>query len=99
MLKAHEAIDIAGEAEESVLCAMDGVVEAAAMDALWGWRVVIAHTDGSEGIYAGLKLAFVEPGQSVTRGQEIGVLMERVPCEAELGAHLHFEQVKPLMAV
>ena len=94
MLKAHEAIDIAGKAEESVLSAMDGVVTAAAMDALWGWRVVIAHTDGSEGTYAGLKRTVVEPGQSVTRGQEIGVLMERVPCEAELTAHLHFELVK-----
>lgn len=93
-IQAHEAIDIAGEQDESVLSAMDGVVMQAVMDALWGWRVVIAHTDGSEGTYAGLKLVFVSAGQSVTRGQEIGALMEAIPCEAELGPHLHLEWVK-----
>ena len=94
VIQPHEAIDIAGEKDESVLSAMDGVVSQTEMDALWGWRVVIAHTDGSEGTYAGLGLSFVRPGQSVSRGEEIGTLLESVPCEAELGPHLHFELMK-----
>ena len=92
-LKSHEAIDIAGQAQESVRCAMDGVVALAVMDELWGWRVHVAHTDGSEGRYAGLGLSFVSEGQSVTRGQELGTLLESIPCEAELGPHLHFEWI------
>lgn len=92
-VKAHEAIDIAGQAQESVRCAMDGVVTLAVMDELWGWRVHVAHTDGSEGRYAGLGLSFVSEGHSVTRGQELGTLLESIPCEAELGPHLHFEWI------
>lgn len=93
-IQAHEGIDLAGAEDESVLSAMDGVVTAAAMDALWGWRVTIAHTDGSEGTYAGLKLVFVSAGESVSRGEEIGALMDAIPCEAELGPHLHVEWMK-----
>jgi len=93
-VQAHEAIDIAGAEDESVLSAMDGVVKETAMDALWGWRVVIDHTDGSEGTYAGMKTTVVRAGQGVARGQEIGTLMADVPCEAELSPHLHFELKK-----
>ncbi|MBR5224551.1 MAG: M23 family metallopeptidase [Clostridia bacterium] len=89
--KAHEAIDIAGEEDEGVKSAMDGVVTGTEIDALWGWKVAIAHTDGSVGTYAGLKMAFVSSGQSVSRGEEIGALLDKIPCEAELPAHLHFE--------
>ena len=94
VIQVHEAIDIAGVEGESVLCLMDGVVAQTAMDALWGWRVAIEHTDGSVGTYAGLALSLVSPGQSVTRGQEIGTLLEKIPCEAELGAHLHLERTQ-----
>lgn len=93
-VQAHEAIDIAGAEDECVLSAMDGLVKETAMDALWGWRVVIDHTDGSEGTYAGLKTTAVRSGQSVSRGQEIGTLMADIPCEAELTPHLHFELKK-----
>ena len=94
VIQPHEAIDIAGEKDESVRSAMDGVVSQAAMDALWGWRIVIDHTDGSTGTYAGLGMSFVRAGQSVSRGEEIGTLLDSVPCEAELGPHLHFELEK-----
>lgn len=94
VIQSHEGIDIVGKKDESVLSAMDGVVKDAAMDALWGWRVTIAHTDGSEGTYAGLALTYVLAGQSVSRGEEIGTLMESIPCEKELGPHLHFELKK-----
>lgn len=88
-VRVHMALDIAGEAGESVLCAMDGVVEKAVRDELWGWRVSVAQTDGSCAEYAGLGSVDVLAGQSVTRSQQLGVLLEKIPCEAELGSHLH----------
>ncbi|MBR3795660.1 MAG: M23 family metallopeptidase [Clostridia bacterium] len=90
-VKIHEGIDIAGEAGESVRCAADGVVTAMMRDELWGWRIRVAHMDGSEAVYAGLESCDVIQEQTVTRGQQLGVLLERIPCEDELGTHLHME--------
>lgn len=91
--KAHPGADVAGEAGEEVLCVMDGVVEDVVRDELWGYRVRIAQTDGSAAEYAGLALCALYAGQTITRGQTVGTLMENIPCEAELGAHLHLEYV------
>lgn len=88
----HAGLDIAGEAGESVCCAADGVVSRTALDELWGWRVTVAQTDGSEAVYAGLEVCAVAAGQSVTRGQALGTLLAQIPCEAELGSHLHLER-------
>ena len=87
----HAALDLAGEAGESVLCAKDGVVARTARDDLWGWRVEVEQTDGRLAVYAGLLLCYAQEGQSVTRGQALGELLDRIPCEAELGAHVHLE--------
>lgn len=87
----HMGLDIAGEAGEDVLCVMDGVVSSASRDDLWGWHVQVEQTDGALATYSGLELCALEAGQSITRGQTLGTLMSAIPCEAELGAHLHFE--------
>lgn len=87
--QAHAGVDISGEAGEDVLAVMDGVVSAVTMDALWGWSVQVEQTDGSLATYAGLACAEVTQGQSVSRGRVLGMLGE-IPCEAELGAHLHY---------
>ena len=89
--KPHAALDIRGDDGEEVLTIADGVVESAQRDEMWGWQVAVKQTDGRTMRYAGLKTAFVCEGQSVTRGQTIGVLMPYIPCEAELGAHVHVE--------
>lgn len=89
--KPHAALDLAGERGEDVLAAADGTVASAARDELWGWRVTVSQTDGQTAVYAGLESSFVSPGQNVTRAQALGALAESVPCEAELGAHLHME--------
>lgn len=91
--KAHCALDIAGKAGESVHASMDGIVNDAAYNALWGWQVRIAH-DGLEMCYAGLESCTVQKGNTVRRGQVIGTLMEHIPCEAELETHLHLEMRK-----
>lgn len=89
--QAHRGVDVAGAAGESVLCAADGTVERVARDALWGASAEIAQKDGRRVVYRGLALCYVEAGDVVLRGQEIGTLLERIPCEGEMGAHLHLE--------
>lgn len=90
-IQVHAGLDIVGEEGESVRCAMDGVVSKVVRDELWGWRVCVVHMDGSETVYAGLESCDVAAGQAVTRGQQLGILLGAIPCEAELGAHLHME--------
>ena len=90
-VRVHAALDIGGEAGEDVLCVMDGTVSRVVRDELWGWRAEVEQTDGSQAAYCGLALCTVSPEQNVTRGQTLGTLMESIPCEAELGPHLHLE--------
>lgn len=89
--KPHAALDLAGKPGEDVRLAKDGTVCEAVRDELWGWRVTVRQTDGQTAVYAGLESADVAVGQNVTRGQTLGPLMQAIPCEAELGAHLHLE--------
>ena len=90
----HKGIDIAGEAEQSVLCAGSGTVRRVTRDALWGGSVEIEQEDGRRTVYRGLALCYVDAGDRVVRGQEIGTLIETIPCEAERGSHLHMEVVR-----
>lgn len=90
----HTGLDVAGEAGESVKACMDGMVESAAYDAMWGWRVSIAHEGDRISRYAGLAHCGVQPGESVRRGQVIGTLLEKIPCEAEMDTHLHLEMIR-----
>ena len=91
MWQTHTGLDIAGEAGETVCACMDGTVLETTRDALWGWRVRIAHKEDRETCYAGLESCLVQPGDRVRRGQAIGTLLEIIPCEAELETHLHLE--------
>ena len=87
----HPGLDIAGAAGEEVRCAMDGTVTGAVHDALWDWRVTVEQTNGRTAVYAGLHTCTVLIGQNVTRGQALGTLLEKIPCEAEMEPHLHME--------
>ena len=92
--KTHNGLDIAAEAGENVSACMDGTVIGAVWDTLWGWRVCIAQDDGSEMRYAGLESCCVHQGERLQRGEPIGTVMERIPCEAEMDTHLHLEMIK-----
>lgn len=87
----HNGLDIAGEPGGDVAACMDGKVTHAAWDELWGWGVRIRHDDERESVYAGLESCMAVEGESVRRGQTIGTLMESIPCEAEMGTHVHLE--------
>ena len=92
--RTHHGLDIGARTGESVSACMDGRVADAVWDLLWGWQVSIAHDDGCEMRYAGLESCAVHEGQQIRRGQVIGVVMERIPCEAEMETHLHLEMRK-----
>lgn len=89
--RTHMGLDIAGEAGQAVACCADGRVKGSTWDELWGWRVMIEQADGRQVTYCGLESSVVSIGESVTRGQTIGTLLSRIPCEAEMPAHLHLQ--------
>lgn len=92
--QAHRGMDIGAKVGEEVLCVMDGVVEEITRDELWGYSVSVAQTDGSVAKYAGIGFCPLLEGMVITRGQTVGEVMEAIPCEAELGVHLHLEYAK-----
>lgn len=87
----HTGIDIEGEAGQSVRSAGDGTVRRVTRDALWGGSAEIEQDDGRLVTYRGLAFCYPAEGERVVCGQEIGTLMEHIPCEAEWEAHLHLE--------
>ena len=89
--RTHMGLDIAGEAGQAVVCCADGKVKSSTWDELWGWRVVIEQPDGRQVTYSGLESSVVSIGESVTRGQTIGTLLSRIPCEGEMSTHLHLQ--------
>jgi len=71
-----------------VPAAAGGTVVTADEQGGYGLTVVIRHPDGIESRYAHLSSIAVRPGDSVTRGQQIG----RVGSTGRsTGPHLHFE--------
>jgi len=90
----HAGMDIAGNEGQRVRCAGSGTVSHVARDALWGGSVEIVQEDGRSILYRGLALCYVKEGERAERGQEIGTLLDRIPCEAELDAHLHMEVIR-----
>ena len=94
LFKPHMGLDIGGQAGEAVKACMEGTVTHAAWDILWGWRVNIAQDGERETRYAGLESCQVQKGMHVQRGQTIGTLMKRIPCEAEMETHLHLESLR-----
>ena len=91
--QAHPGIDIAGGDGQDVRCAGGGTVKRITRDALWGCSVEMEQEDGRLAVYRGLALCDVDEGEALMCGQKIGSLLETIPCEAELGAHLHMEIV------
>lgn len=90
----HAGIDIAGEADQEVVCAADAAVKEIARDGMWGWSVTAEHEDGRLVRYAGLALCYVREGEKLRAGQRIGTLLDAIPCEAEMGPHLHMEVMR-----
>ena len=89
----HTGLDLASSAGTPVLAVLDGTVVKVEEDPLMGVTVTLEHEDGLQTYYASLEKAKddLKVGDSVLRGQEIGFVGASASCEAEDGAHLHFE--------
>lgn len=85
----HRAIDIGTPLGTSVLASDSGyVVLVANDDSGYGRHVMINHGNGFETLYAHLSLILVTPGQTVRKGQSIGLSGST---GRSTGPHLHFE--------
>ena len=89
----HNGIDISAKEGDLVGAALAGEVAEAKMDSTLGWVVTLNHTDNQTTIYAGLSEVFVEKGDKVNAGQQLGSA-GTPPFESDLGVHVHFEYLK-----
>jgi len=89
----HKALDIANRAAPPVVAADSGRVVVSGWVDNYGYgnRVVIDHGNGYRTLYAHLSRIYVVVGQSVNRGDQIGVMGST---GRSTGTHLHFEVIK-----
>lgn len=89
----HKAIDIANRAAPPILAADAGKVVVAGWVDNYGYgnRVVIDHGNGTRTLYAHMSRIDVVVGQSVNRGNQLGLMGST---GRSTGTHLHFEVIK-----
>lgn len=85
----HRALDVGAWNGAPVLAADSGYVVAAGWDdSGYGRMVVIDHSNGFQSLYAHMQVYYVEVGDSVAKGEQIG---EVGSTGNSSGPHLHFE--------
>ncbi|MBI3734401.1 MAG: M23 family metallopeptidase [Chloroflexi bacterium] len=85
----HRAIDVGAPTGTRVVAADSGFVVLVRYDNFgYGRHIMINHGNGFETLYAHLSVILVEPGQSVARGQLVGLSGNT---GHSTGPHLHFE--------
>lgn len=88
--RVHNAVDYEGDLGQKICAAANGTVEKIYKDPMLGNVIVIKH-GGYLFSYCGMaENAYVNIGDSVTAGEEIGALSE-IPCEISEKPHLHLE--------
>jgi murein DD-endopeptidase MepM/ murein hydrolase activator NlpD len=87
-IRNHRGIDIAADHGAAVVAADSGTVITSAFDSSYGHFVVIAHGSGRTTLYAHLSSRRVSRGDTVQRGQTIGLIGST---GISTGPHLHFE--------
>lgn len=89
--RTHNGIDIAAETGAFVTAAADGTVYTVYEDETMGTTVVISHAEGYTTKYASLnENVLVQPGDTVTVGQQIGTVGQTALLESAIGDHVHF---------
>jgi murein DD-endopeptidase MepM/ murein hydrolase activator NlpD len=93
----HLGVDIANSIGKPVYAADDGYVMLAGTDT-WGYgqQIVLNHGNGFKTRYAHLSKILVKAGQSVKRGEKIGLVGST---GRSTGPHLHFEIIKNGVAI
>lgn len=90
--RVHTGTDYAGDEGDRVYAVTDGTVERVWNDSLYGQCVELAHADGLNTVYMGLKEnPKVKEGGAVKAGDVIGELGATNASESAQGAHLHLE--------
>ncbi|MCT8139993.1 M23 family metallopeptidase [Anaerobacillus sp. CMMVII] len=85
----HRGIDIARPSNRNILAADNGTVSFAGWDGGgYGNKIIINHNNGMTTLYAHLASIDVRVGQTVAKGQKIGVMGST---GNSTGVHLHFE--------
>ena len=84
----HKGLDIARPSNHAIKAADNGTVVEAGYDGSFGNKIVINHNNGMKTIYAHLSSIGVSVGQTVSKGQQIGVMGST---GNSTGTHLHFE--------
>jgi murein DD-endopeptidase MepM/ murein hydrolase activator NlpD len=85
----HRAIDIGTRTGNAVWAADSGYIVFVGWEAYgYGNHIIVNHGNGYETLYAHLSVVLVTPGQSVRRGQVIGLAGST---GRSTGPHLHFE--------
>ncbi|WP_237582620.1 M23 family metallopeptidase [Pontibacillus yanchengensis] len=87
----HKGIDIAGVSDRTIKASDNGKVVEAGRHGGYGNKVVINHNNGYKTIYAHMSSIKVSVGQTVRKGQAIGVMGST---GHSTGTHLHFELYK-----
>lgn len=92
--EAHMALDFVGAEGSRVYSVLDGTVSEVGNNYLQGNYVVITHDNGLKSVYSSLDDSVsVSAGDSVKKGDVIGVIGKSAYSELEEGAHLHFELI------
>jgi len=86
----HLAIDIAGDYTSPIYVAETGRVESVGWGRGYGNRIIVNHGNGMKTLYAHASKMFVASGDSVQRGQTIGMIGCTGWCT---GPHVHFEVI------
>ncbi|PYZ96230.1 hypothetical protein CR205_17885 [Alteribacter lacisalsi] len=84
----HKGIDIARPSSHEILAAHGGTVTSAQYENGYGNTVRIENSSGMETVYAHLDSMGVSKGDSVSRGDELGIMGET---GTATGVHVHFE--------
>ena len=89
--RTHEGVDYRAEEGQEVCAAADGTVYAIYEDESLGMTVVLQHADGYTTHYSNLnEEVSVSVGQSVARGDVLGVVGTTACVETATMPHLHF---------
>ena len=86
----HRGIDIAAACGTNVLAAASGVVAFSGWSGGFGNYILINHGDGVHTAYAHMSTNLVRQGDTVIRGQIIGLVGST---GASTGCHIHFEVI------
>lgn len=88
----HHGLDIAAEAGSPIKAAHGGtVLEAGWKNDVYGYAVVIGHGNGWQTLYGHCSKVLVQPGDTVTQGQQIALAGST---GNSTGPHLHLELIK-----